>query len=122
VSPATRRALVPRSDECSASNEDQVTPGILVIVVGLLFVVPSAVGYYTDWLWFRELGYDSVFLRSDFKSRNSRFSSDDVPRRFPFYTISQLSGSARAGIRPAAHRARPRRRRPARFSRRQPGG
>ena len=39
-------------------------PGILVIVVGLLFVVPSAVGYYTDWLWFRELGYDSVFLRS----------------------------------------------------------
>jgi uncharacterized membrane protein (UPF0182 family) len=33
-------------------------------VVGLLFVVPSAVGYYTDWLWFRELGYDSVFLRT----------------------------------------------------------
>jgi uncharacterized protein len=39
-------------------------PGILLVVVGLLFVVPSAVGYYTDWLWFRELGYDSVFLRS----------------------------------------------------------
>jgi uncharacterized membrane protein (UPF0182 family) len=39
-------------------------PGILLVVVGLLFVVPSAVGYYTDWLWFRELGYDSVFIRS----------------------------------------------------------
>ena len=38
--------------------------GILTLIVGLLFVVPSVVGYYTDWLWFRELGYDSVFLRT----------------------------------------------------------
>ena len=39
-------------------------PGILLLVIGLLFVVPSAVGFYTDWLWFRELGYEGVFLRS----------------------------------------------------------
>jgi uncharacterized protein len=38
--------------------------GILTLIAGLLFVVPSAVGYYTDWLWFRELGYDGVFLRT----------------------------------------------------------
>jgi hypothetical protein len=39
-------------------------PGVLLLVVALLFVVPSAVGFYTDWLWFRELGYESVFLRT----------------------------------------------------------
>ena len=30
----------------------------------LLFVVPSAVSYYTDWLWFQELGYEGIFLRT----------------------------------------------------------
>jgi uncharacterized membrane protein (UPF0182 family) len=30
----------------------------------LLFVVPSAVAFYTDWLWFHELGYQRIFLRT----------------------------------------------------------
>jgi uncharacterized membrane protein (UPF0182 family) len=39
-------------------------PGLLLLAAILLFVLPSAVGYYTDWLWFRELGYEGVFLRT----------------------------------------------------------
>ena len=39
-------------------------PGLLVISALVLFVVPTIVGFYTDWLWFRELGYDGVFLRT----------------------------------------------------------
>jgi len=39
-------------------------PGVLLLTAILLFVVPSAVSFYTDWLWFRELGYEGVFLRS----------------------------------------------------------
>ncbi len=39
-------------------------PGLLILGLVLLFIVPSAVEYYTDWLWFRELGYEGVFLRS----------------------------------------------------------
>jgi len=33
-------------------------------VVGLLFVVPTLVRVYTDWLWFGEVGYQEVFLRT----------------------------------------------------------
>ena len=29
-----------------------------------LFVLPGAIGFYTDWLWFQEVGYTSVFLRT----------------------------------------------------------
>src|SRR6478736_6185553 len=36
----------------------------LIIAVALLLVVPSAASYYTDWLWFREIGYERVFLRT----------------------------------------------------------
>ncbi len=39
-------------------------PGLLLLTAILLFVIPSAVSFYTDWLWFRELGYEGVFLRS----------------------------------------------------------
>ena len=38
--------------------------GILVVIGILLFVLPSAAGYYTDWLWFQELGYAGVFVRT----------------------------------------------------------
>ena len=37
---------------------------LALIALALLFVVPSAAAYYTDWLWFQELGYERVFLRS----------------------------------------------------------
>jgi uncharacterized membrane protein (UPF0182 family) len=36
--------------------------GVLALV--LMFVVPSVAQYYTDWLWFREVGYERVFLRT----------------------------------------------------------
>ncbi len=39
-------------------------PGLLIVAAFLLFIVPTAVGFYTDWLWFREIGYEGVFLRS----------------------------------------------------------
>jgi len=39
-------------------------PALLLLGAALLFVVPSSVQYYTDWLWFRELGYEGLFLRS----------------------------------------------------------
>jgi uncharacterized membrane protein (UPF0182 family) len=39
-------------------------PGLLVLALVLLFVVPSAVGFYTDWLWFRELRYEGIFLKT----------------------------------------------------------
>jgi uncharacterized membrane protein (UPF0182 family) len=39
-------------------------PTLLLIGVVLLFLLPSSVQYYTDWLWFRELGYEGVFLRT----------------------------------------------------------
>ena len=40
-------------------------PGRIAIVVGLLLVAliaPSLVKFYTDWLWFGEVGYQSVFM------------------------------------------------------------
>jgi uncharacterized membrane protein (UPF0182 family) len=39
-------------------------PWLLVIGAFLLLGVPSSVTYYTDWMWFRELGYEGIFLRS----------------------------------------------------------
>ncbi|MCC7010642.1 MAG: UPF0182 family protein [Acidobacteria bacterium] len=39
-------------------------PGFLLLIVVALLVVPSATGYYTDWLWFRELGYEQIFTRT----------------------------------------------------------
>jgi len=39
-------------------------PGLILLAGVLLFAVPSAVVYYTDWLWFQELGYQGVFLRT----------------------------------------------------------
>ena len=38
--------------------------GLFVLSVVLLFAIPSLSIYYTDWLWFKELGYAQVFLRS----------------------------------------------------------
>jgi len=36
----------------------------LVLVLLFLFVVGSSLlGFYTEWLWFKSLGYTSVFLR-----------------------------------------------------------
>ena len=37
---------------------------LALLALAALFVVPSVSGYYTDWLWFRELRYEGVFLRT----------------------------------------------------------
>jgi len=39
-------------------------PGLVLLAVLLLLVLPSAVMYYTDWLWFVRMGYAQVFLRT----------------------------------------------------------
>ncbi len=39
-------------------------PSLLVAIVAIVFVLPSATEYYTDWLWFGEVGYQGVFLRT----------------------------------------------------------
>ena len=38
-------------------------PSLILVAIVLLLVLPSAVAYYTDWLWFKEVGYQQVFLR-----------------------------------------------------------
>ena len=38
--------------------------GLIVLGVILLFAIPSISIYYTDWLWFQELGYPDIFIKS----------------------------------------------------------
>ncbi len=38
-------------------------PALLVIVL-IVTGIPAAAEFYTDWLWFQEVGYEQVFLRS----------------------------------------------------------
>src|SRR6185436_5933301 len=37
---------------------------LLLLGFAVLFLMPTAAGFYTDWLWFKELGYETVFLRT----------------------------------------------------------
>jgi uncharacterized membrane protein (UPF0182 family) len=39
-------------------------PAFVLAAVLLLFILPSAVEYYTDWLWFQELGYPTLFVNT----------------------------------------------------------
>ncbi len=43
-----------------------VSPGVigLLLAILLLFALPALVRFYADWLWFGEVGYQSVFLRT----------------------------------------------------------
>src|SRR4051812_3278916 len=36
---------------------------LIVLLAALLFLVPSAVQFYTDWLWFGEVGHQPVYAR-----------------------------------------------------------
>ena len=38
--------------------------GLFVLAIVALLAIPSFSIYYTDWLWFLEVGYGRVFLRS----------------------------------------------------------
>jgi uncharacterized protein len=37
---------------------------LLLLLVFLITGIPAAAEFYTDWLWFQEVGYEQVFLRS----------------------------------------------------------
>jgi uncharacterized membrane protein (UPF0182 family) len=37
---------------------------LLVLAVALAAGIPSFAEFYTDWIWFREVGYEAVFLKS----------------------------------------------------------
>jgi len=37
---------------------------LLLAAVVLFFGLPSFADFYTDWLWFSEVGYEQVFIRS----------------------------------------------------------
>ena len=40
------------------------TKGALILAaLTLFFLLPSVAGFYTDWLWFKEVGYEAVFSR-----------------------------------------------------------
>lgn len=40
------------------------TRGALILAaLTLFFLLPSVAGFYTDWLWFKEVGYEGVFSR-----------------------------------------------------------
>ena len=47
-------------------RESRIQLAIVGLVVAFGLVWPSAAGYYTDWLWFGETGYQQVFLTSLF--------------------------------------------------------
>jgi uncharacterized membrane protein (UPF0182 family) len=63
---------LPRPGFVAASRrKDRVVPRgsllrapLLILAALLVFGVPSAVEFYTDWLWFGETGYQAVFLRT----------------------------------------------------------
>ena len=37
---------------------------LLILAIALFAGVPAAAEFYTDWLWFQEVGYEKVFIRS----------------------------------------------------------
>ena len=45
-------------------RESRIQLAIVGLVVAIGLVWPSIAGYYTDWLWFGETGYQQVFLTS----------------------------------------------------------
>ncbi len=36
---------------------------LILAAVTLFFLLPSVAGFYTDWLWFKEVGYEALFTR-----------------------------------------------------------
>ena len=47
---------------------------LVAAAVLLLLIVPTVVEFYTDWLWFLEVGHEQVFLRT-LNSRLARIRS-----------------------------------------------
>ena len=73
-------------------------PGLLLLAAVLLFVLPSAAGFYTDWLWFQELGYEGVFLRT--LNAQSRVFAATFAAVFVFLYFNLKFARRRAADRP----------------------
>ena len=88
---------------------------LILLLVAAVFLVPSAVHFYTDWLWFGEVGYQHVLLRApDHASRTLWLSvfvvGVRVALRQPAARVPRADAArdrhGHAG-RPARHRRRP---------------
>ena len=46
--------------------EVPMIPRMPIVVAGVLLflVVPSFAGFYTDWIWFKQVGFDQLFIRT----------------------------------------------------------
>ncbi|MEC8952197.1 MAG: UPF0182 family protein [Acidobacteriota bacterium] len=46
--------------------EVPMIPRLPIVVAGVLLflVVPSFAGFYTDWIWFKQVGFDQLFIRT----------------------------------------------------------
>src|SRR5688572_182057 len=59
------RRCAPTSTRPERSTPDMRRPPfrftLLLAAALLFFVTPAALRFYTDWLWFRELGYPQIF-------------------------------------------------------------
>jgi uncharacterized membrane protein (UPF0182 family) len=38
-------------------------PTLILVGLSLVFLLPSAAAFYTDWLWFKEVGFEAVFAK-----------------------------------------------------------
>jgi uncharacterized protein len=38
-------------------------PTIILVGLSVVFLLPSAAAFYTDWLWFKEVGFEAIFAR-----------------------------------------------------------
>jgi uncharacterized membrane protein (UPF0182 family) len=46
-----------------AAKHARLRPAIILTIFALVFLLPSAAVFYTDWLWFKEVGYEAIFER-----------------------------------------------------------
>lgn len=63
---------------------------LIGLAVVLLFAIPSLSIYYTDWLWFQELGFTAVFLKS-LNAQAAVFAAVFVPAFVFLYGNFRLS-------------------------------
>src|SRR3989338_4409185 len=79
----------------------------LALLLVLFFAGPSAVGFYTDWLWFGEVGYQSVFLTM-LRAQATLFVAAFTAGAPPVGDVARLA--QRRAVRHGGPDSRPRRR------------
>jgi uncharacterized protein len=68
-------------------------PGLILLGAVVLLAVPSAAVFYTDWLWFQELGYEGVFLKT-YKAKGLVFTATFLIAFVFLYVNLQLAKRA----------------------------